>query len=204
MAISEAIVREFFELQGFFVHQRRKYVTPSVEDDDEADFYVLNPSAVPATAAPPFVLATPDLRRVQRAIVVVKGWHTETFSPARLESAPAIFRFVEPTTYAQARRFFGESESLTKILIVPSLPQAEEGRARSIELLRRKGVDAVIPFRTVLGELVGRTEPNRNYRKSDLLQVIRILKHYDFLRDPQLELFHPRRRRGSRDTAANQ
>ena len=38
-------------------------------------------------------------------------------------------------------------------------------------------------------------EVNRNYQKSDLLQVIRILKNYDFFKEPQLELFRTRRRR---------
>jgi hypothetical protein len=196
MAVSETIVREFFELHGFLVHQRRKYVAPASEDDDEADFYVLNPTPPAAGAGPlPFLMVATDLPRLQRAIVVVKGWHTETFSPARLESAPAILRFVEPAIFAQARRFFGDPDTLTKVLIVPTLPQAEDARERTVALLREKGVDAVIPFRIILTELVRRTEPNRNYRKSDLLQVIRILKHYDLLREPQLELFRAGRRR---------
>jgi hypothetical protein len=85
---------------------------------------------------------------------------------------------------------------LTKILIVPALPQGAEVRDQSIELLRGKGVDAVIPFHTLLAELVKRTEPNRNYQKSDLLQIIRVLKTYDLIREPQMELFKTRRRRG--------
>ena len=38
-------------------------------------------------------------------------------------------------------------------------------------------------------------EVNRNYQKSDLLQVIRILKNYEFFTEPQLELFKPKRKR---------
>jgi hypothetical protein len=62
-------------------------------------------------------------------------------------------------------------------------------------VLRAKGVDAVIPFRTILADLIARVEVNRNYQKSDLLQAIRILKNYDFFKGPQLELFRPKRRR---------
>ena len=40
-----------------------------------------------------------------------------------------------------------------------------------------------------------RTEANRNYQKSDLLQVIRILKNYELIREPQLELFKARGRK---------
>jgi hypothetical protein len=131
--------------------------------------------------------------------VVVKGWHTETFSPGVLANAPEIFRFVDPPVFQQAARTFREDGPLVKIIVVPALPQNESARDASIELLRSKGVDAVIPFRTMLTDLIGHTEVNRNYQKSDLLQIIRILKNYDFFREPQLELFKPKRlRKGSR------
>ena len=48
------------------------------------------------------------------------------------------------------------------------------------------------PFRTMLRDLIEHTEVNRNYQKSDLLQVLRILKNYQFFREPQLELFKGR------------
>ena len=46
----------------------------------------------------------------------------------------------------------------------------------------------------MLGDLIDQIEINRNYQKSDLLQVIRILKNYDFFKERQLELFKPKRR----------
>ena len=61
--------------------------------------------------------------------------------------------------------------------------------------LQAQGIDAVIPFRTMLADLVEHIEVNRNYQKSDLLQVIRILKNYDFFKEPQLELFKSKRRK---------
>lgn len=195
-AVSESIVREYFELHEFLVRQHRKYITQTRRDeDDDIDFFVLNPRPQPATAALPFVLASGDLPFVERAIVVVKGWHTETFSSAVLAHAPEIFRFVEPKAFQQAARAFGEDGTPLKILVVPALPHEAKSRDESIALLRSKGVDAVIPFRTMLADLVNETQINRNYQKSDLLQIIRILKNYDFIREPQLELFKSRRRR---------
>ncbi len=187
-AISETIVREYFELHGFFVRQQRKYVAPARREEDEVDFFVLNPRAA-AGATLPFVLGSGDLAGVGRALVVVKGWHTETFSPAVLAHAPEIFRFVQPAAFKQASKLFGSTGPFTKILVVPALPQDAESRQASIDLLRGKGIDAVIPFRTMLGDLIGHIETNRNYQKSDLLQVIRILKNYDFFAPPQMELF---------------
>jgi hypothetical protein len=193
-AVSEIIVREFFELNGFFVRQQRKYIAVARRDDDEIDFLIWN-SRYNADAGPlPFVLTSLDLAGISRAVVVVKGWHTETFSPGVLANAPEIFRFVDPPVFHQAARAFREDGPSLKILVVPALPQNESGRAASIDLLRAKGVDAIIPFRTMLTDLIGQTEVNRNYQKSDLLQIIRILKNYDFFREPQLELFKPKRR----------
>lgn len=193
-AVSETIVREYFELHGFLVRQQRKFVAPSRREDEEVDFYVLNPRPMAPRAGLPFVLASSDLAAIRRAVVVVKGWHTETFSSAVLANAPEIFRFVEPAVFQQATRAFGDDGPVTKILVVPALPQEPEAQQKSIALLRAKGVDAVIPFRTMLGDLIDQIEVNRNYQKSDLLQVIRILKNYDFFKERQLELFKPKRR----------
>jgi len=194
-AVSETIVREYFELNGFLVRQQRKYVAPTRREDDDIDFFVLNPQPRDREVPLPFILASADLPGITRAVVVVKGWHTETFSSAVLANAPEIFRFVEPEVFKRAAESFGDDGTLTKILVVPALPQGEEARTQSIELLRAKGIDAVIPFRTILGDLIEQTESNRNYQKSDLLQMIRVLKNYDFFKGPQLELFKSKRRR---------
>jgi hypothetical protein len=204
-AVSETIVREYFELHEFLVRQHRKYVGQMRRaDDDDIDFFVLNPHPQPLAAELPFVLGSSDLASIERAIVVVKGWHTETFSSGVLTHAPAIFRFVEPRVFQQAARAFGKDGTPLKILVVPALPQAPKAREESITLLRSKGVDAVIPFRAMLADLVSQTDVNRNYQKSDLLQIIRILKNYDFFKEPQLELFRTRRKKQaqSRDQKA--
>jgi len=65
-----------------------------------------------------------------------------------------------------------------------------------LDMLREKGIDGVIMFRTMLLDLAAHVDVNKNYEKSDLLQMLRILKNYDLLRDAQLELFRKRRRRG--------
>jgi len=196
-SVSETIVREYFELHAFLVRQHRKYIVQTKREEDDIDFFVLNPRPQQRQTEMPFVLASTDLPFVERAIVVVKGWHTETFSSAVLTHAPEIFRFVEAKVFQQAVRIFGKEGTAKKILVVPALPQVAQAREQSITLLRARGVDAVIPFRTMLTDLVEHTEVNRNYQKSDLLQIIRILKNYDFFKEPQLELFKARRKRKS-------
>jgi len=195
-AISETIVREYFELHGFLVRQHRKYIGQTRrEEDDDIDFFVLNPHPVIHEGNLPFVLSSEELSFVHRAIVVVKGWHTETFSTARLAHSPEIFRFVDPKVFQPAARAFGKEGTPLKILVVPALPQESGPRDEAIALLRSRGIDAIIPFRTMLAELIKETQVNRNYQKSDLLQIIRILKNYDFFKEPQLELFRAKKKK---------
>jgi hypothetical protein len=55
-AISEIMVREYFELHGFFVRQQRKYISPNRAEEEQADFFVINPHYETGTKSPPFVL----------------------------------------------------------------------------------------------------------------------------------------------------
>jgi len=195
-SVSESIVREYFEQHEFLVRQRRKYIGQTRgEEEDDIDFFVLNPHPQAQSGVMPFVLSSPDLVFIERAIVVVKGWHTNIFSTARLVSAPEIFHFVEPKIFQQAARAFGKDGTPLKVLVVPALPHNAQARLESIALLRSKGIDAVLPFHTMLADLIKETEVNRNYQKSDLLQLIRILKNYDLFKEPQLELFKNRRKK---------
>ena len=195
-AVSETIVREYFELNGFLVRQQRKYIAQGRSEDDEIDFFVLNPQPRKPETPLPFVLATEDLSGIARADRGGEGLAYGDVQPRRCWPMRRTFFGSWNRRCSSARRkIFGDDGSLTKILVVPALPQGEEARAESIELLRSKGIDGVIPFRTILGDLIEQTEVNRNYQKSDVLQMIRVLKNYDFFKEPQMELFKTKRRR---------
>ncbi|MGA2138623.1 MAG: hypothetical protein ABSH14_07150 [Verrucomicrobiia bacterium] len=193
-AVDEGIVREYFELHGFLVCQRRKYIVQARQKtgDEEVDLIVLNPGAPAGVAPAEFEITSKMLSQVSRAIVAVKGWHTEIFAPGVLAHQPKIFRFVEKRAVEEAQRLVG-GEGLVKILVVPGLPRDTKTRQRSIELLRSKGVDGVISFRSILQELIASVATNRNYQKSDLLQVLRLLKNYGLLKEPQMEFGWKRR-----------
>lgn len=188
-AVDETIVREYFEAHGFLVCQRRKYVVQKrlKTTHEEIDLIVLNPRATPTEMPPAFEITSESLRHVSRAVVSVKGWHTEVFAPGVLAHQPTIFAFVEKRAVEEAERLVG-SDGLAKILVVPGLPRNVKLREKSIEVLKSKGVDGVISFRSILQELIAGVHTNRNYQKSDLLQILRLLKNYDLLKEPQMEL----------------
>lgn len=195
-AVDEGIVREYFEQNGFFVRQSRKYQVQSRRKvaNEEIDLIVFNPTWQRGTRKPEFFLFPSELPYVQKAIVAVKGWHSGVFTPTMLKSSPEIFRFLEEKVLKQASRLFppdavdDDAGVPTKILVLPSLPTAEPFRSQSVELLKARGVDAIVSFRAMMLDLLEKVEINQNYTKSDTLQVMRILKNYDLLRDPQLDL----------------
>lgn len=195
-AIDEGIVREYFEQNGFLVRQARKYQVQARRklDEEEIDLIVYNPTWQRGMRRPDFFLFSSELPYVHKAIIAVKGWHTGVFTPATLKSSPEIFRFLEETVLKKVSRLFpadsddADGDSLTKVLVLPSLPTAEPFRSQSVELLKARGIDAIISFRAMLLDLLEKIEINQNYTKSDTLQVMRILKNYDLLKDTQLDL----------------
>jgi hypothetical protein len=208
-AIDEGIVREFFEQNGFFVRQVRKYQVQARHKtgDEEIDLLVHNPSWRKGSRKPDFLLFSTELQFVHQAVVAVKPWHTEVFTPAMLKSSPEIFGFLEQNVLKQAARLFpteggGIGGDVTKILVLPALPTAEPFRSQSVTLLKERGVDAIISFRAMLLDLIEKIEANRNYGKSDTLQVIRVLKIYDLLKDAQLDLLSDRMQSARRARAA--
>lgn len=197
-AIDEEIVREYFEQNGFLVRQVRKYAVQARRktSDEEIDLLVFNPLFARGARKPDFFVFTSELPYIHRAMLAVKGWHTGRFNPATLRSSPEILRFLEENVKREASRLLsidatepGAGEDLLKILVLPGLPTQEPYRSQSVNLLKQRGVDGIISFRTMLQELVNRVEVNLIYRKSYPLQIIRLLKVYDFIKDPQLDLF---------------
>lgn len=251
--IDETIVREYFELNGFLVRQLRKYQVQSraKRTEEEIDLIVYNPSWKPSPRRPNFMLFANELPLIQRAVVFVKPWHSQRFSPGTLRGSADISKFLENDVLKSAEQLFnvsdeslanlgqssrsrnGETASsgseaetdtnaggdlfsqpassgsasantakaassegsdaenapLTRILVLPGLPTHEPHKTESVKLLQNAGLDAIISFRSMLQDLLGKVEVNHNYSKSDFLQTLRLLKNYDMVKSPQMELF---------------
>jgi hypothetical protein len=198
--VSHEVVKEYFETLGYLVCQPRKHTIPALArpktGDEDVDLVVSNPSVAEQKLPDTFVWDTSDLQHVRAAMVGVRGWHTERIY-ASAEQTPELLRFLHPAAMRFAGRLLG-TETFAKVLCLPALPASGELRQKTIESLKSHGVDGVIPFRTILLELVRRVEVNRNYERSDLLQVIRLLKNYGLVDLGQMDLFRKRHASKSR------
>lgn len=206
-AVSEWVVREYFEQLGYLVNQPAKHTATSrgKTAEEDVDLLVLNPTIKDQPLPQGFVWTSADLYCVSRAIVSVRGVHTGRLYAGTFEQTPELLRFVEPASLRYAGRVLGDGP-IARILCLPRLPASGELKEKTIALLRGKGVSGVIGFQTILSELVAAVEENRNYEKSDLLQVIRLLKIYEFLKDSQMDFFTRAkiapRRKGAGDKAS--
>jgi hypothetical protein len=198
-SISETLVREFFEFRGFLVRQLRKYVGREKGEERQVDLLVYNPHPEPGADPLPMELKATDVNRIAQAEVVVKGWHSETMTPSLLAALDDLDKALGLEVFCSVSQGLNVAQGpVTRILVVPDLPTSAAARARVFDALKKRGVDCVLTFRTVLSDLISRIECNRNYQRADVIQVIRILKVYGYLKeDAQLEFFQkrPRRRR---------
>lgn len=196
-SVNEWIVREYFETLGFFVIQPNKHqvVARHKHDVEEIDLLITRPGQAGVFNTPKDVVwGAKNLAKVQRAVVSIRGWHTDRFSPATLKKNPEIFRFTELPVTKEARKILGPG-SVTKILCVSDLTTSADLHEETLAMMRENGVDGVLSFRTMLLELVDHLDTSKNYEKSDLLQILRILKTYDLLKDAQLDLFSGEKKR---------
>jgi hypothetical protein len=195
-AVNEQIVREYFEHLGFMVNQPCKYVSVGRNKriEEELDILITHPQVLEHVVPTEMIWTSTHLKSIRRAVVGVRGGHSERFYSGTYEQAPEILRYAERSArLAGAARLGGEP--LAIILCIPELPASEELQVKTLQGLRERGVDGVLTFRTLLLELVSAVRVNRNYEKSDLLQVLRILKAYNIVKDPQLEFFDKRGRK---------
>ncbi|HTB62113.1 MAG TPA: hypothetical protein VK737_00880 [Opitutales bacterium] len=202
----ENLVREYFELNGFLVRQLNKYQVHSrrKRDVEEIDLLVQNPAWKPSENKPGFQLFANDLPLIRRAIVAVMGWHTSRLTPSMLKSGSKIHDFLRKEVIEVANEFFSgyedaaveteaNKEGLMRVLVLPSLPANDPLRSESIKQLQENGVDAILTFPSILENLLHHVETNLSYQKSDMLQMIRLLKIYDMVKSPQGELFETER-----------
>ena len=196
-SVNEWIVREYLEALGFLVRQPRKYqvVARSKGLHEEVDLLAANPAVKEPVVLPKAKLwGAAELAQVAGAIVAVRGWHSEKFTAAMLASSPEVYRFAEPESVRSAAAELGVAEP-AKILCMADLPTDPDQRAEALGFLKSRGIDGVILFRPMLLELAERVDTKKTYEKSDLLQVLRILKNYDLLKSGQMDLFSQARRR---------
>ena len=117
---------------------------------EEIDLLITRPGQAGVFNTPKQVVwEAAHLAKVQRAVVSVRGWHTERFSPATLKKNSEIFRFTELPVTIEARKILGPG-SVAKVLCVSDLTASAGLHDETLFMMRQNGVDGVLSFRAML------------------------------------------------------
>src|SRR5574341_16035 len=168
--VNEEIVRVYFELKGYFVYPNLKYTVTKkgIRGDSDIELAIYN------------------LETGNKAIVEVKGWHSENFSLTYFSTTDfqnysdnRLFNFIRPEAIKKAIEFF-KTDDFRKILVISKLASTQ--REDCIKLSKERGIDELIEFYEILKYVVENVVPNKNYRDSEFLQTVRLLKNYGFIK----------------------
>lgn len=188
--VNVQLVREFFELNSFRVmtHWQQDHIRSRVTERG-LQLFVEN-AAPPAMSPPGFLLRVNEAAALHRAVVEVRAWHADRMYASIVDTNPVLLDVGNEETRALGRSFFG-ADDFTTVLVIGELPASSETRERALTALRQGNIGHIIEFPTILFELLEKVHPSVSYSSSVTLQVLRLLKRYDFIRYQQLELPFP-------------
>lgn len=194
--LDEKIVATYFEENGFFVKPLvgSRSQTKKVTKVEGASLFVQNMQFIEGARDPAYLLFSSELRYLESALVCVEGWHGEKSALATMKDGNDVVRYLEANVLKKVDKWFAlpEVDSLDlkrgpkKILIAPIFPAQEQFRRQVAAALRERGIDGILSFKSVLLDLIDRVDRKQVYFKNDVLQLIRTLKNFDLVKDPQM------------------
>lgn len=184
-----SVVREFLEACNFTVMTNRKFHLQKADPPGRysIDIIAKNLAYTEPESPLPTKLQANHMQFIPNAILDVKGWHTQRFSPSLIGTKPDLFHFVSPEPLEFAKNVFGGAP-FKSIMVISEVVTTEQAWPKMEEMFRENGVDHVLEFPAILRFLLSHVEITANYVESDILQLLRLLKRYGLVKDVQLDL----------------
>ena len=206
-SIEEQVAREYFERNGFFL--KHLHIEPemaarvaSTKKNKTARHYPAylvqrqTGRSQNEPLAGRFQLFSSDLGGLALAVMVVVGWSSQGLTlPIFLNGGRYrswIRNEVVPSFNLSIVGLDKEAHPPGvphKIILLPGLPVTEPYRQECIDLLKAAGADALFSFQTFLESLVSQVPTGSGQATSDLSEIVRLLKVYELVRPPQMDLF---------------
>ncbi len=141
----------------------------------------------------PFYLFTRDLEALHEGIILLCGWQKWVKRPAKLKNAGDYYRLVEGNlSSSEVWEDAIVPHGLPRLLVLPGIPVVEPWRTRMKEYLEKRGIHGILSLRTILFDLQQQLEQNPRLSEPhspSALDLLRLLRFYDLLKEPQMELF---------------
>ena len=184
--VNVSLVREFFEMEGFFVHPLKKR---GGKRENPYDLFFINPKVYKRETD--FFLDPFSIKGIKYGIVKVLGWHKETFTVSILKKS--IDSSIWEYSVEEERKYLQKNKNeIRKILVLSRISSSSEGKENLKKFLKEKGIDHIITFEILFWTLIDKIKKNQNYT-SPILEVLRILKSYRMIKSPQLKIFNKNR-----------
>lgn len=196
-SIDEAVVSEYLEQNGFLIRVLRKSRLQSKRAMEEGlDLYARNMVFAAGGREPNFMLFSSELKYMESAIICVRGWLSDKAALASMTGGADIVRYLETNVLKKVEKWFevdkrvsfGTKRKPMNVLVAPVFPTQEPYRSQCVELLKSRGVDGILSFKSMLLDLIDRVDTKQVYEKSQLMQLLRTLKTFDLVKDSQMNL----------------
>ena len=200
MEMERELVESYFESNGFLVKG-----TESQQDSVSCkkqnllpSMAVLNPLALENDSNLGFRLFTSDLTKIRSALVGLLGWDNTSFSNSHLASDARILKYFKqetkdervPESLVMSPDLMGAGfGEFLRLLVVPALPRSEGKLKETFSFLKGLGLDGVLTMRSMLENLLRQSLPSKSYRGKSIFQILCLMKAYDLVKEPQLEMF---------------
>ncbi len=166
------IVKEFFIINGFYV---------ILKDS----FLIVRNSKKLSKEIEEFVIEKEKINFINTAVVKPFSWHTLKFTPSVIKKFyEEIFEITDEKTTKLLKDLI--ENNYKKIIIIPGLPSTISLKNESIKIMKEKGIDHVILFQTIISGLIEKIDERKLYQ-SQTLEIIRILKFYNFFSNKKFE-----------------
>lgn len=200
--VEEQLVREYFEINGFRVGAIRARETVGRRRKGHPDYHLeILRSDVTSEGTAGFQLFTSEVGRISWARVRIEGWDAAGFTVRMLRNGKqlvehlrkSVLKGVEPPEAeeaAGAESTGGRTgECFRRIWVLPGLPSTDPYREEAVGLLRERGVDHALTFRTILDNVSQNVDTTVGYERSPFLELIRLMKLFEMVSPPQMDLF---------------
>ena len=200
MNLEGEILEAYFESNGFLVRQTGQINLSSLKKKQQPlpTFAVFNPMTEKNSDALGYRLYTGDLQGVRSALVSLLGWENTAFSKTHLHSDSGLLKFFKnEANEEKIHSGYNPLPSLVesgmgsflRLLVVPTLPKSDLKLKQSFNFFKEKGVDGILTLCSILENLLKQVVPTDSYAYNRVFHFLKLLKAYDLVREPQLEMF---------------
>ena len=200
MDIEREVIEAYFESNGFLVRQTVRAEDPSSKKKQGKlpVLAVFNPLVQENGTDLGFRLFTGDLSKIRSGLVALLGWGNTPFSNSLLASDSRLLKhFKQETKDDRVAESFdvgpelmgGGFGNFLRLLVVPALPRSEGKLGETFSYFKGLGLDGVFTLRSLLENLLRQSLPSKSYHGKSIFQVLQLMKAYELVREPQLEMF---------------